>query len=385
MRPAKLAIPSEIKRVFIDPAMLNDANDELKIRNQVVNSLADRLNALGRFRIIIGPIDEEFDPNVETIAVIQGDIISGGEIDEGQLTEQAECRGGISGLVGAATAAETSQQGITFSRRGMLCKKANLKSQLVEGGLSAGLGMLGVQEFPRYDEVIRVYKYKNFSLFAQVNLSLTQIGTERETLAIQADAASFSRHVINPDTYRNVRESGDNAPVIWLWFRLTPVAPVIIPQIAVVSASNPGSSLGRWYERLTPSVSDIPEKERQQIISKLIDKTLTEFIRTISPYKSRVVTEVASGKNKAAVTKINEGEFEEAKKFLEGSEDPADLYNLGLSYEATARTIEDYEDALFYYSQALDLSPGEKLYAQGVGRMELQLRLANRQKAQASK
>jgi tetratricopeptide (TPR) repeat protein len=383
-KPAKLLIPKEIKKIFIDPAMLNDAYDELGIKSQVIAALKNRLNKLGRFEVVAGPIDDSVDPNTETVAIIQGDIISNGEIDEGQLTEQAECRGGISGLVGAATAKETSQQGITFSRRGMLCKKPNLKSQLVEAGLSAGLGMLGVQEFPRYVEVIRVYKYKNFSLFAQVNLSLTQLGEERETLTIQADAASFSRHVINPSTYRNVRESADNAPIIWLWFRITPIAPVIIEDIGIVRASNPGSYLGKWYERLTPSVSDIPEGERQQVITSLISKTLTEFIRTISPYKSRVSVEIASGRNKVAIENIEQGRFEDAKGFLENSEDPADIYNLGLTYEATARSMEDYEDALYFYSRALDLSPDKKLYAQGVGRMELQLRLANRQKARTS-
>ena len=45
-----------------------------------------------------------FDPNREMVAVIQGAVISGGEIDTGQLTEKAICQGGISGILGAATA-----------------------------------------------------------------------------------------------------------------------------------------------------------------------------------------------------------------------------------------------------------------------------------------
>lgn len=380
-RPGKLAISRDIKKVFIDPGLFNDTNDKLKIKFEVVVALKRRLNGLGRFEAIIGP-PRGFDPDRETVAVIQGDIISGGEIENGQFTEKAECRGGISGLVGAATASDTSQQGITFSRRGMLCKKPNLESQLAEVGLSAGLSMLGVREFPRLDEVIRIYKYKNFSLFAQVNLSLTQIGQERETLAITADAASFSRHVISPGSYHNVRESGDNAALIWLWFNFKPIAPVVIRDIGVVQASNPGSGLGKWYDRSVPHISDIPKRERTEIITNLVNKALTEFVRTISPYREKIQTEIASGGNKHAIENLEKGQFQKAKQILQGAQSHPDLYNLGLAFEATARTLEDYEDALLFYSQALDQSPETKLYAQGIGRMELQLRIANRLKQQ---
>lgn len=384
LRPGKLAISRDIKKVFIDPGLFNDTNDKLKIKFEVVVALKRQLNSLGRFEAIIGP-PRGFDPDREIVGVIQGDIISGGEIENGQFTEKAECKGGISGLVGAATASDTSQQGITFSRRGMLCKKPNLESQLAETGLAAGLGMLGVQEFPRMDEVIRVYKYKNFSLFAQVNLSLTQIGQERETLAITADAASFSRHVISPGSFQNVRESGDNAPLIWLWFNFSPIAPVIVRDIGVVQASNPGSSLGKWYDRAAPRIDDLPKEERTKIVTSLVNKTLTEFIRTISPYREKIVTEVASGGNSTARESLERGQFQKAQQLLENAKEHPDLYNLGLTYEATASTLEDYEDALRYYSQALDLAPGTKLYAQGIGRMELQLRLSNRLKQQTAR
>jgi hypothetical protein len=383
LRPGKLTIPREIKKVFIDPALINDVNDKLGIKNQAIRRLRDRLNALQRFETILGP-PRDIDPNIETVAVIQGDIISGGEIEEGQFTEKAVCKGGISGLAGAITAKESSQQGITFSRRGMLCKQPTLQSQLVETGLAAGLSMLGVKEFPRLDEVIRVYKYKNFSLFAQVNLSLTQVGRERETLAIRSDAASFSRHVINPDSYRNIRESGDEALIIWLWFRFSPIAPVINKDIGIVSPTNPGSPSGKWYERYAPAPSDIPVEERFQIVSRLLDKTLTEFIQTISPYKVTVSIDVASGGNVDAKKQLENSKFDSVKEILKNAETPADLYNLGLAYEANARTPQDFEDAMFYYTQAFDKAPGEKLFAQGIGRMEFRLKAANKLKRQSS-
>ncbi|MFH2131087.1 MAG: tetratricopeptide repeat protein [bacterium] len=373
-RPGKLNIPRNIKKVFIDPGSINEAADKLGLKSEVVLTLKRRLNEMGRFEVIVGP-PRDIDPNRETIAIIQGDVISGGEIDQGQLTEKAECRGGVSGLVGAGTAGSTSNQGITFSRRGMLCKLPTMESRLVESGLSAGLSLLGVQEFPRYDEVIRVYKFKNLSLFAQVNLSFTQIGTQRETLTIRSDAASFSRHAVAPGSYHNVRESGDNAPLIWLWFRITPIAPVIIREIGVVRATNPDSFPAQWYDIVAPDVRDIDPNEKKAVLSKLVNKSLDQFIQTISPYQVVIETELASGGNSAAQKMIAAGRYLEAREILGRPSNADDLYNLGLTYEAGAVTIEDYEDALRFYSDALAKQPNSRLFAQGIGRMELQLRV----------
>jgi len=382
-RPGKRAISRSIKKVFIDPGNINDTADKLLLKSEVMAALKRRLNKMGRFDVIIGP-PAGFDPNRETVAVIQGDIISGGEVDQGQLTEKAECKSGISGLVGAGTAGNSSNQGITFSRRGMLCKLPTMESRLVEKGLSMGLSLLGVQEFPRYDEVVRVYKYKNLSLFAQVNLSFTQIGTNRETLTIRSDAASFSRHTVSPGSYHNVRESGDNAPLIWFWFRFTPIAPVVIREIGVVRATNPDSYRARWYEKVAPNIRDIDPKEKKEILSQLVHKTLTQFIQTISPYRTLIQTEVASGGNDRAQKMIEEGQYQKARDLLVSATTPDDLYNLGLTYEAGATTIEDYEDAMQLYSQALAKKPNSALFAQGIGRMEFQLRAHKNVRKQAA-
>ena len=383
LKPAKLTIPADIEKVFIDPQWVDATNDALEIKNQALRTLRDRLNQLGRFTVFLGP-PRDFDPNRETVAVIQGSVVSSAEVIQGQFTEKGECRGGFSGIAGALTAREKTEQGITFSRRGMLCKRPELSSRLVEAGITAGLSMLGVNEYPRLDEVIRVYKYRNIALFAQVNLSLTQIGDVRQTLAITAEAASFARHIVNPDTYRNVRESGDNAPLIWLWFRFSPVAPVVIRDIGIVSASNPGSFLADHYQRFTPSVADISVEERYRIISGLVDNTLVEFINTISPYRTQVEIPIASGGNDEAREKLEGGEYDEVKELLKEPQDPADFYNLGLAYEAGARSVRDYEDALFYYTRAFEASPGEMIFARGIGRMEFQLKAANRLRNQSA-
>jgi len=246
---------------------------------------------------------------------------------------------------------------------------------VIEQGVSFGLSLLGVQENAPYDEVIRVYKYKNLSLFAQINLSFTQIGTQRETLTIRSDAASFSRHTVSPGSYHNVRESGDNAPLIWLWFRVTPIAPVIIKEIGVVRATNPDSYPAKWYEKVTPDVRDIDPHEKKEILSQLVNKSLTQFIQTISSYRTVIETEAASGGNSAAKNMIEAGRYQEARKMLGSPSSSDDLYNLGLTYEAEATTIEDYEDAMQLYSKALDINPNSALFAQAIGRMEFQLRI----------
>ncbi len=382
-RPGKLGISRDIKKVFIDPTNINDSADKLKLKSEMILALKKRLNEMGRFEVVIGP-PQGFDPNRVTVAVIQGDIISGGEVDQGQLTEKAECKGGVSGIIGAGSAKSTSNQGVTFSRRGMLCKVHTIESQLVEKGVSAGLSLLGIKEFPRYDEVVRVYKFKNLSLFAQVNLSFTQVGTRRETLTIRSDAASFSRHTVAPGSYHNVRESGDNAPLIWLWFRFAPIAPVVIREIGVVRATNPDSYRARWYERVTPDVRDINPSEKNMILTRLVNKTLDQFIQTISPYAAIIQTEVATGGNSKAAKKIKAGKYIAARKLLGNPSNPDDLYNLGLTFEAAATTIEDYEDAMRYYSEALAKKADSKLFAQGIGRMEFQLRAHKRARQQAA-
>jgi hypothetical protein len=388
-KPGKINVPSAIKKIYIDPAKIVATEDQLNLKASVIQSLQKRLNALGRFKVIIGAA-KGFDINKETVAVIQGTIVSGGEIDTGRLTEKAECKGGLAGAVGAVTAGATSQQGITVSKRGILCKQPNIKAMIAEAAMGAVTGLLGVTAKPRVDEVIRVYNYKNFSLFAQVNLSLTEKGKDGfKMLANRTNTASFRQHKKEAKSYRNVRESGQGAGSIYGLFGgkiLFPFTRITSRRLGVVSASNPGSWQGKWLKYYSAQPKDLDPKKRKQVLNKLVQGTLTEFIRTISPYKVTIEAETAKGGNAKAEKKLKEGKFVEARKILEEvaatKRKGADLYNLALSYEAGAVSGDDYFQAMQYYSQALDKQPKSKLYAQGVGRMEFQLSIQRKLKKQ---
>ena len=96
------------------------------------------------------------------------------------------------------------------------------------------------------------------------------------------------------------------------------------------------------------------------------------FIRTISPYKVKIYAEVATGGEADTVNLLKEGKAEKVREIIEGipkdERDSADWYNLGLAYESSAVSPEDYEDARRFYITALEKKPGTKIYAQGIGR-----------------
>ena len=96
------------------------------------------------------------------------------------------------------------------------------------------------------------------------------------------------------------------------------------------------------------------------------------FIRTVSPYKVTVNVEIATGGKTGTVNLLKEGKAEKVREIIEAipedERDSADWYNLGLAYEASAISPEDYEDARRFYITALEKKPGTKIYAQGVGR-----------------
>ena len=121
-----------------------------------------------------------------------------------------------------------------------------------------------------------------------------------------------------------------------------------------------------------PNIQDLPEKEKNQLIKQLVNKTLMSFIHTISPYKVKVNAEVATGGIADTVDLLKKGKTEKVREIIEAipedERDPEDWYNLGLAYEASAVSPEDYEDARRFYIYALEKKPGTKIYAQGVGR-----------------
>jgi len=98
-RPSRITIPRDVKKVFIRADLVDETNDKLGIKNQVLQQLADELNRFGRFKVsVVNTLDgSQFDSEKETVAIIQGEVISGGEVDHGQFTDLASCTGGISG------------------------------------------------------------------------------------------------------------------------------------------------------------------------------------------------------------------------------------------------------------------------------------------------
>ena len=210
-RPSRITMPREVKKVFIREDLITANNDKLGIKSQVLQELAKLLNSMGRFKVsVVKSLDEkQIEAEKETVAVIQGEVISGGEVDRGQFTDLATCTGGIGGRISSAAAAAINEEAITLDNwRGYVCRRGAFTSDVTELALSSAFAMAGLGEaLPPKNQVVRIYKYKNLSLFAQSNFSFTIIGLERETLAIRADSANFGRSITEKGSYRNIKES----------------------------------------------------------------------------------------------------------------------------------------------------------------------------------
>lgn len=379
-RPARLTVPPKVKKVFIKRSFVKGTNDHLGIRTQVLSELARELNRLGRFQVsIVDDVDENaIDREKESIAVIQGEVISGGEVDKGRLTETATCKGGIAGRAISAGSAVATNKAITFDSAAFVCQKGDIATAAVEGAATQALALAGFNIAPPVNGVVRVYDYKNVSLFAQTNLSFTIIGNTRETIAIRADASSFGRHVVLKGTHRNVAEARPN-PVTNILIRKTqtPIVPIAIREAAVVDRSQPPRVYYNLDRLPLPTIRDIPPKEKKEVTNKLVKNTIESFIRTVSPYKSVISTEIATGGSADVESLLRSSKWQEARdkieKISQNNRAAADWYNLGLTFEGGAISVEDYEDARRFYITALEKDTGNKLYAAGIGRMERRL------------
>jgi hypothetical protein len=378
-RPSRITIPRDVKKVFIRADLVDETNDKLGIKNQVLQQLADELNRFGRFKVsVVNTLDgSQFDSEKETVAIIQGEVISGGEVDHGQFTDLATCTGGISGRLSSAGAAAITNEAITLDKwRGYVCRRGTFASNAAELVLSSAFSLAGLNNvIPPKNQVVRIYDYKNISLFAQANFSFNMIGLSRETLAIRADSASFGRSIIEKDSYRNIKESHIISLTLGSLLSITriPIFPIPSRQLALASRSNPKQIFYGPKGLAIPDIYDLPPKEKRKVIQQLVKRTLESFIRTISPYKQMVEAEVAEGGRAKAGNLLKEGKSQKVRKLIEAipaeKRESQDWYNLGLAYEAGALSPEDYEDARRFYITALEKSPGIKLYAQGVGRI----------------
>ena len=377
-RPSIITMPRELKKVYIREDLITASNDKLGIKSQLLQELARLLNNMGRFKVsVVKSLDEkQFDAEKESVAVIQGEVISGGEVDRGQFTDVATCTGGIGGRISSAAAAAINKEAVTLDNwRGYVCRRGALASDVTEIALSSAFAMAGLgQTLPPKNQVVRIYKYKNLSLFAQSNFSFTIIGLERETLTIRADSANFGRSIIEKGSYRNIKESHLISLTLGSLISsiMIPIFPIPSRELAVAKNSNPGQFFYNNKPLPIPNIQDLPKKEKNQLIKQLVNKTLISFIRTISPYKVKVNAEIATGGEAETVNFFKEGKTDKIRELIEGipedERESEDWYNLGLAYEASALSPEDYEDARRFYIYALEKKPGTKIYAQGVGR-----------------
>jgi len=78
-RPSRITVPREMKKVFIREDLITANNDKLGIKSQALQELANILNSMGRFKVsVVKSLDEkQIEAEKETVAVIQGEVISG--------------------------------------------------------------------------------------------------------------------------------------------------------------------------------------------------------------------------------------------------------------------------------------------------------------------
>ena len=393
-RPSRINVPRDVQKVFIRSDLVVSENDQLGLKKRVLQTLASELNRMGRFEAkIVETLDESsFNPEKDQIGVIQGEIISGGELDRGRFTDIATCTGGLGGRISSAGAGAIANEAITLdSWRGYVCRKGNLKSDLLQGAFTSVLAGAGLEGAPPKNQVVRVYEYRNVTLFAQLNFSFTLIGSNRQTLAIRSDAASYGTQTVSKDSYRHAQEV-HNIVVDFLGPLIvgirTPIFPVPVPQAAQAMKTNPRNTFFPEGPLPKPTGRDLPEKEKNEITRQLIRQGIQDFIQTISPYKIEVGAEVPSGGKADAGSLLLEGKALEARRQIEAlsqnQRQAADWYNLGLAFEATAVSVEDYEDARRFYIEAFDRDESSRIYAQGVARTERYLADARTLKQQTS-
>ena len=112
-----------------------------------------------------------------------------------------------------------------------------------------------------------MYEYRNVTLFAQLNFSFTLIGSNRQTLAIRSDAASYGTQTVSKDSYRHAQEV-HNIVVDFLGPLIvgirTPIFPIPVPQAAQAMKTNPRNKFFPEGPLPKPNGRDLPEKKRMK-------------------------------------------------------------------------------------------------------------------------
>lgn len=111
-----------------------------------------------------------------------------------------------------------------------------------------------------------------------------------------------------------------------------------------------------------------------QMVTDLASSIASSFTRKIAVSEKKVSYPIDTGGDTQSVQLIKAGAYEMAidrlQRVAAKSKAPEDLYNLGLSFEATG----DFGLAKVYYREAYETDPGNFIIAQGLGRIEKALR-----------
>ena len=382
-RPAQLHVPKEVTEIFIRQDMVKAEGDQLNLKEILLQELVNELNYLGRFNAkIVDTLPVEKLVFGQRIGLIQGEIVSGGEKEIGQFTELATCKGGTGGRSSTGASIAIGEDALKFDDRAYVCRPGGLDSSLNNLGTVTLSTEIGVNvDLPTVNQVIRTYRYRNVSLYAETIFSLTIIGGDQEqsTIAVQVSTGSFGKQIIDPESYRHRYEARPVQGIANLVNRSTnPLIPIPIRELAFVEQTKPEEIFYQGNRLPKPNLNALPDKEREKILQKLGSKTVESFIQSISPTTHRIKALIAEGgQEERAEELLRDGLWDKARQRLdslsENDRTAEDWYNLGLSYEAGALSRDDYQQARGAYLEALKKENMNRDFATSVGRVERRL------------
>ena len=382
-RPAQLPVPKEVTEIFIVQDMVQAEGDQLNLKEILLQELVNELNYLERFNAQIvetWPVKKLVFG--QRIGVIQGEIVSGGEKEIGQFTELATCKGETGGRLSSNASVTIGEDALTFDGRSYVCRPGGLDSPLNDLGKATSSTEIVVNsDLPLVNQVIRTYRYRNISLYAETIFSLTIVGGDQEqnTIAVRISTESFGKQIIDPESYRHRYEARPVQGIANLVDRSTnPLIPIPIRELAFVEQTKPEEIFYQGNRLPKPNLNSLPDKEREKILQKLGSKTVESFIKSMSPTTQRIKALIAEGgKEERAEQLLRDGVWDKARQRLESlsknDRTAEDWYNLGLSYEAGALSRDDYQQARGAYLEALKKENMNKDFAASLGRVEQRL------------
>ena len=382
-RPAQLPVPKEVTEIFIVQDMVQAEGDQLNLKEILLQELVNELNYLGRFNAqVVETLPVENLVFGQRIGVIQGEIVSGGEKEIGQFTELATCKGETGGRLSGDASVTIGEDALTFDGRSYVCRPGGLDSPLNDLEKATSSTEIVVNsDLPLINQVIRTYRYRNISIYAETIFSLTIVGGDQEqnTIAVRISTGSFGKQIIDPESYRHRYEARPVQGIANLVNSSTiPLIPIPIRELAFVEQTQPEEIFYQGNRLPKPKLNALPDKEREKILQKLGSKTVESFIQSISPTTQRIKALIAEGgQEERAEELLRDGLWDEARQRLESLSEndrtAEDWYNLGLSYEAGALSRDDYQQARGAYLEALKKENMNKDFVASLGRVEQRL------------